>query len=74
MFNKQSFTTRNDPITRKDVRSVLNTGTTSSTEPIADPLQKLPSRRQATARRQRVRRRYRQKRRRLPRTTLQKRA
>ena len=36
MFNKQSFTTRNDPITRKDVRSVLGTGTTSSTEPIAD--------------------------------------
>ncbi|MGA9394632.1 MAG: polymer-forming cytoskeletal protein [Azonexus sp.] len=36
MFNKQSFTPRNDPITRKDVRSVLNAGTTSSTGPAAD--------------------------------------
>jgi cytoskeletal protein CcmA (bactofilin family) len=36
MFNKQSFSPRNDPITRKDVRSVLNTGTTSTTEPVAD--------------------------------------
>ena len=36
MFNKQSFTTRNDPVTRKDVRSVLSPGATASTEPVAD--------------------------------------
>lgn len=36
MFNKQSFTPRNDPITRRDVRSVLGAATTSSTEPVAD--------------------------------------
>ena len=36
MFNKSSFTKPNDTITRKDVRSVLGSGVTITTQPVPD--------------------------------------